>query len=107
MIRLLVLALLLACPQDEGKAPKKGPASLEEETQPGTKPESWAKAVTALQKAIDVKSSASVGSAAKEVGGYDSAETATKLISSYLQCVKQLEAEDKRQTRRWTTNCRR
>jgi len=94
MIHLLLLALLLACPQDEAKAPKKGPAPLEEETQPGTKPESCAKAATALQKAIDLKSSASVGSAAKEVGAYDSAETATKLISSYLQCVKQLEAED-------------
>jgi hypothetical protein len=100
MNRLLVLALLLACPQDEAKpaktpeAPKKAPAVLEEETQPGTKPDSWVKATAALQKAIDLKSPGGVSTAAKEVGAYDSAETATKLISSYLQCVKQLESED-------------
>ncbi len=91
MIRLLALILLLAAPQE---TPKKGPASLEEETQPGAKPESWAKAVAALQKAIDLKSPGGVAGAAKEVGGYDSAETATKLISGYLQCVKLLETED-------------
>lgn len=98
--RLLILALLLASPQNEPQKkdapdpPKKVRAPLEEETQPGTKPESWAKAVGALQKAVDLKSPAAVSSAAREVGGYDSAETATKLISSYLQCVKALEGDD-------------
>jgi len=91
MTRLLLLALLLACPQD---GPKKAPGPLEEEAQPGAKPESWLKAAGALQKAIDLKSSTSVSSAAKEVGAWDSAETATKLVSAYLQCVKQLESED-------------
>lgn len=91
--RLLALALLLTAPQEE---PKKAPAPLEEEAQPGAKPESWTKAAAALQKAIDLKGSTSVSSAAKEVGAWDSAETATKLVSAYLQCVKQLETEDLR-----------
>jgi len=94
MTRLFALALLLAPPQDE--APRKDRPVLQEETPPGAKPPSWPKAVTALQKAIDLKSPAAVAAAAREVGAYDAAETATKLISSYLHCVKQLESDDAR-----------
>jgi HEAT repeat protein len=74
--------------------PKKVIPPLDNEPDVAAKPDSWAKAASALQKAIDLKSSAGVAGAAKDVSAYDSAETATKLISSFLQCVKQLEAED-------------
>ncbi|HEV3027951.1 MAG TPA: hypothetical protein VG457_10285 [Planctomycetota bacterium] len=97
----MILAALLLCPlgvQDppkREKAPQKAPrAELETEPEVGNKPDSWAKAATALQKAIDAKNPPGVALAAKDLGSYDSAETATRLISSFLQCVKQLEAED-------------
>src|SRR5579859_901308 len=97
----LVLAAFLLGPmaaQDPQKpedAPKKAaPAELETEPEVGAKPESWARASAALQKAIDLKNPDAVAGAAKDLGSYDSAETATRLISSFLQCVKQLEADD-------------
>src|SRR5579872_4059747 len=73
---------------------KAAKAELETEPELGAKPESWAKASSALQKAIDTKNPEGVAGAARELGSYDSAETATRLISSFLQCVKQLEADD-------------
>src|SRR5579859_906664 len=97
----LVLAAFLLGPmaaQDPQKpedAPKKAaPAELETEPEVGAKPESWARASAALQKAIDLKNPDAVAGAAKDLGSYDSAETATRLISSFLQCVKQLEGDD-------------
>jgi len=87
----LLLGLLLLTPQD---TPKPALSILETEPEVGAKPDSWPKATATLQKAIETKNPVGVAGAAKEVGAYDSAETATKLISSFLQCVKLLEADD-------------
>jgi HEAT repeat protein len=82
-------------PPKADEAPKKKAiAPLADEPEAGAKPESWTKASSALQKAIDARSPAGVSAAAKDVSAWDSAECATKLISAFLQCVKQLEAED-------------
>lgn len=91
MLPTLVLALLLQDAPKPDEAPKKERPALEAEPEAAAKPDSWAKAATALQKAIDAKNADAVGAAAKDVGSYDSAETATKLISAFLQCVKLLE----------------
>lgn len=89
MLRVLIGLLLLA-PFQEPPAKAERP-KLEEEPEPASKPEAWSKATTALQKAIDAKNADAVGAAAREVGAHDSAETASKLISAFLQCVKLLE----------------
>ena len=89
MLRVLIGLLLLAPVQDPPKKAER--PKLEEEPEPAPKPETWAKATAALQKAIDAKNAEGVGAAAKEVGAHDSAETASKLISAFLQCVKLLE----------------
>src|SRR5579862_1772578 len=82
-------------PAKPSEAPKKTVlVPLEDEPDVAGKPDSWTKSAGALQKAIEAKSPAGVTGAAKDVGSLDSAETATKLISAFLQCVKQLEAED-------------
>jgi len=91
ILHALLLGLLLLTPQD---TPKPALSILETEPEVGVKPDSWPKATATLQKAIEAKNPVGVAGAAKEVGAYDSAETATKLISSFLQCVKLLEADD-------------
>ncbi len=91
----LLLGLFLLVPQDDASK-KPALTILETEPEVGVKPEPWSKATTALQKAIETKNPIGVAGAAKDIGAYDSAETATKLISAFLQCVKLLEGEDTR-----------
>src|SRR5882672_464928 len=93
----LILCSFGALAQDAPPAlqpPKTAKRELEAEPEPAAKPESWTRASAALQKAIDSKNPTGVSAAAKDVGAWDSAETATKLISAFLQCVKQFEAID-------------
>lgn len=84
----LFLALVCALVQD---APK---PALQPEPEPAAAPATWARTTAALQKAIESKSPAAVAGAAKEVAGWDSAESATKLVSGFLTCVKLLETAD-------------
>jgi len=107
MMRLLLLFLLAVAqdlpkpdekPKPEAKAeepPKKVvKRELDAEPDVAPKPESWIKSTATLQKAIESKNPEGVSAAAKDVAAWDSAETATKLISAFLQCVKQLETID-------------
>lgn len=80
--------------KDEEPPKKTVKRELEAEPEISIKPESWTKATATLQKAIDGKNPEGVSAAAKDVAVWDSAETATKLISAFLQCVKQQETVD-------------
>src|SRR6185436_13243453 len=86
----LFLVLVCALAQDAA-GPKR---ELEPEPEPGAAPAAWAKSTAALQKAIETKGGGGVAAEAREVAAYDSAESATKLISAFLTCVKMLETAD-------------
>jgi HEAT repeat protein len=92
--RLSILPFLmwpLCVPAQEAPAPRK---ELESEPEPGPCPATWSKATSALQKMIESKNAAGLAGAARELSAYDSADSATKLISGFLLCVRLFETLD-------------
>lgn len=86
-----VLALVLAA--GLGVQESK-PRELAAEPAGGAKPAAWNKASGDLGKAIDARNAAGVEAAARGIAAWDSAESAQKLLSAFLQAVKQLESHE-------------